>query len=201
MGLENRSEGKYITILGGKLCRKVDENTPNAIPRINKLGKQVYELFYDSFTGTLINIKTQEGEYGKNWIFIFRDGEDVWNLQLGYSNSYATALLKMLPNIDVTKPIKLSPSVKEVDGKNKSSLFVNQDGQHIKHAYTRENPNGMPDMEEILVKGVKTWDDTKRIQFLDNMVKTEILPKLNVTIETDPNELTESVGITEDQPF
>lgn len=181
MGLDNRQEGKFITIIGGKFCQRVDQNTEGAVARINKLGKQVFEKYWDNFTGTLVDIKTQDGEYGKNWLFVFRDGEEVWNLQLGYSNSYSTALLKMLPNIDLTKPFKLSPSVKEVDGKSKSSLFVNQNGEHVKHAYTKENPNGMPDMVQITVKGLPTWDDTDRLVFLQSMVDTEILPKLGKT--------------------
>ncbi len=84
----------------------------------------------------------------------------------------------MLPNVDLTKEFKVSPSVKEVDGKNKSSLFINQNGASIKHAFTREVPNGMPDMEQVTVKGQQVWDDTKRIEFLYNMVATQIIPKL-----------------------
>ncbi len=137
---------------------------------------------YESFTGKLIDIKVRDSEYGKTWNFIFQDKEDPYTLQLSYSNSFSTALLKMLPNVDLTKEMKLSPSVKEVDGKNRSSLFINQDGKPLKHAYTRDLPNGMPDMEQISVNGQMVWDDTKRLVFLQNMVDTIILPKLkNIT--------------------
>ena len=179
MGLENRQEGKFITILGGKFCQRVPEGTAGAVQRTNKLGKVVWEKFYESFTGKLVGIKVQDGTYGKTWNFAFQDKGEVYTLQLSYSNSFATAFLKMLPNIDLTKEMKVSPSTKEVDGKNKSSLFVNQDGKPLKHAYTRENPNGMPDMEQVTVKGEKVWDDTKRIAFLYNMVQTQIVPKLS----------------------
>jgi len=196
MGLDNRTGGKYITILGGKFCQRVPEGTEGATQRTNKIGNIVFEKFYDNFTGKLVDIKTQEGTYGKTWNFMFQDKEDVYTLQLSYSNSFSTAFLKMLPNIDLTKEMKVSPSVKEVDGKNKSSLFINQDGKALKHAYTRENPNGMPDMEQVTVKGVQQWDDTKRLEFLENMVMTTILPNLELTATptavaevTDPNEL------------
>lgn len=178
MGLENRTEGNFITILGGKFCQRVPEGTPGAVTRVNKMNKTVHEKFYDSFTGKLIGIKTQDGEYGKSWIFSFRDSGEVYHLQLSYSNSFATAFLKMLPNVDLSKEMKVSPSTKEVDGKPKSSLFINQNGQSVKHAFTRENPNGMPDMEQVTVKGQQVWDDTKRIEFLYNMVATQIIPKL-----------------------
>ena len=178
MGLENRQTGNFITILGGRLCQRVPEGTEGAEKRTNKLGNVVNERFYDSFTGKLIDIKVQDGTYGKTWNFVFRDKEEPYTLQLSYSNSFSTALLKMLPNIDLAREMKISPSVKEVDGKDRSSLFVNQDGKAIKHAYSREHPNGMPDMEQLTVKGVLVWDDTKRLEFLDKMVHETIIPKL-----------------------
>ena len=194
MGLDNREGGKYITILGGKFSQRVPEGTIGATQRTNKLGKVVFEKYYDSFTGKLINIKTSDGNgYGKNWIFDFKDNGEVYHLQLSYSNSFATALLKMLPNCDLSKEMKVSPSVKEVDGKNKSSLFINQDGVAIKHAYTKDVPNGMPPMVQVTVKGEQVWDDTDRLVFLQNMVDTKIIPKLRtlngVTAETPAESL------------
>lgn len=185
MGLDNRQEGKFINIYKGKFSQRVQEGTPGAQSRILEKGKNagnpVFEKFYDSFTGKLVDIKMQDGEYGKSWIFSFKDQGEVYNLQLSYSNSFATALLKMLPNVDLSQEFKVSPSTKEVDGKNKSSLFINQNGVPVKHAYTRENPNGMPDMEQVTVKGQLVWDDTKRLEFLYDMVATQIIPKLEGT--------------------
>ncbi len=179
MGLESRAEGKYLTILGGKFSIRVPEGTEGAVARTNKIGKLVHEKFYEKFTGKLVSIKVTDGTYGKSWNFGFKDKEDIYTLQLSYSNSFATAFLKMLPNIDLSKDMTVSPSVKEVDGKNKSSLFVNQDGKPIKHAFTKDNPNGLPQMVEKVVKGQKVWDDTDRIEFLYAMVQKDIIPKLN----------------------
>lgn len=182
MALENREGGQYITILGGKFCQRVPEGTPGSFMRVNKQNKTVHEKFYNIFTGKLVGIRTQDGAYGKSWVFDFKDKEEVYHLQLSYSNSFAVAFLKMLPNIDLTKEMKVSPSTKEVEGKNKSSLFINQEGISLKHAYTREVPNGMPDMEQVTVKGQQVWDDTKRIAFLYNMVQTKIMPKLQAIV-------------------
>jgi len=197
MGLEQRTGGNFITILGGKFCQRVPEGTEGAITRVNKIGNTVNEKFYDSFTGKLESIQVKDGNYGKTWNFGFRDNEELYTLQLSYSNSFSTAFLKMLPNIDLSQEMKVSPSMKEVDGKNKSSLFVNQNGVALKHAYTRDNPNGMPDMEQVTVKGELVWDDTKRMEFLHNMVNTLILPKL----EAVPQSATgEAVAPTETAP-
>ncbi len=95
----------------------------------------------------------------------------------------------MLPNIDITQPIQLSPQQKEVDGKVKSSLFINQGGIHIKHAYTKDNPNGLPQLKKIMIKGKETWDDSDQLEFLFNMVNTKIKPKLgkDVLVEGPDN--------------
>ena len=181
MGFNNYDGSKYFNIIGGKFTQRVAEGTPDAVNRINKEGKSVWELQHDSFTGKLVDIKTQDGAYGKNWLFCFRDKEDTYNLQLGYSNGYSVALLKMLPNIDVTKEFKVSPKSETVDGKIQTSLFINQDGKPIKHAYTKAEPNGLPQWEQITVKGQQVWDSTKQLVFLENMVNSTILPKLGGT--------------------
>lgn len=178
MGLENREGGKYITILNGKFAIRVPEGTAGAVQRVNKLGNTVHEKYYDSFTAKLVNIRTRESQYGKNWEFDFRDGGEVYTLQLSYSNSMSANLLKILPNVDLTKEMKMQPSQKVEDGKTKSSLFISQDGVTLKHAYTKDNPNGLPDMEKVMVKGQLVWDDSKRLEFLHAMVQSDILPKL-----------------------
>ena len=178
MGLENRETGKFFTIYDGKFCQRVADNTAGATQRTNKLGKTVFEKYYEQFYGKLINIRTQDSPYGKNWVFDFKDKGDVYHLTLGYANGFASSFLKILPNVDLTKEIKVSVSSKEVDGKKKSSLFINQDGVALKHFYTKENPQGIPQWEQVMVKGVAQWDNTKELVFLENMVKTQILPKL-----------------------
>jgi hypothetical protein len=178
MGLQNREGGKYITIIGGKFTVRVQEGTPGAVSRVNKLGKTVHELKYDSFVGKLVNIRTRDGEYGKTWEFDFKDSEEVYTLQLPYSNSFSKGILKILPNVDLTKEMKVQPSQKEEDGKTKSSIFISQDGTTLKHKYTKDNPNGMPPMEQVTIKGQVQWDDTKQLEFLQEMVERDILPKL-----------------------
>jgi hypothetical protein len=206
MGLDNREAGNFITILNGRFCQRVPEGTKDSVVRTNKLGKIVSEKFYDSFTGHLVNIKTQDGSYGKSWIFSFKDKEDLYHLQLSYSNSFATALLRMLPNVDLTKEMKVQPAVKEIDGKNKSSLFISQDGITLKHAYTKDNPNGLPPMTQVKVKGEMVWDDTDRMTFLYDMVMKDIVPKLEgvsvkgKSFEKDVEEINKSVE-TESEPF
>jgi len=178
MGLDNRETGNYITILEGKFCIRVPQGTEGATARVNKLGNTVHEKYYSEFTGKLVGIKTQDSSYGKNWMFQFQDNGEIFNLQLSYSNSFAKNILKMLPNVDLDKEMKVQPAQKMEDGKKKSSLFISQDGVTLKHAYTRENPNGLPPMTQVTIKGVQQWDDTDQVNWLYAMVMEHIVPKL-----------------------
>lgn len=189
MGLENRTEGKFISIYKGRFAQRVHPDTEGAVSRVlekgQNAGKTVHEKYYDSFTGTLVGLKVTDGPYGKQWDFAFQDSGEVYHLNLPYSNSFAKNILKMLPNVDLTKEMKVTPQTKEVDGKNKSSIFINQEGASIKHAYTKENPNGLPPMVTVKVKGEDVWDDTAQLEFLQNMVDTTIVPKLPKPAQTE----------------
>ncbi len=201
MGLDTRAKGTYITILNGKFAQRVEKDTEGAVTRTNKLGKEVSEKFYDTLSGKLTGINVKDGDYGKSWVFHFDDEGEQFHLQLSYSNSYATNLLKMLPNLDLTKPFKLAPSQKIVDGKTQSSLFINQDNTPIKHAFTKDNPNGLPDLKKIKVKGKDTWDDSDRLEFLLEMVNTKILPQLNqspISATPEPEKKDGAVATIED---
>jgi hypothetical protein len=214
MGLGTQENGKYISIVGGRFCIRVQEGSEGAISRVNKLGKTVWEKYYDNFTGKLVGIKTTDGTYGKQWVFSFQDAGEVYNLQLGYNNSFAKNIIKMLPNADLTKEMKVQPQTKVDDkGVKKSSVFINQDGVSLKHAYTKDNPNGLPQMKQVLVKGSLIWDDTDQMVFLENMVKKDIIPKLKGVpasaepveakdgFEKDVEDMNASANATEDEPF
>lgn len=174
----------YFNIVEGKLTIRVPEGTPNALTRVNKIGKTVHEVKHDSFTGKIASITTSDSPYGKNWEIDFKaNDESIWTLQLGYSSSFAKALLKKLPNINLQEEMTVSPFSGEIDGKKISTITVYQNGVKIEPFYNKENPNGLPQMELITVKGVETWDDTKQLKFLEEMVKTTMQSTTPQTIE------------------
>lgn len=178
MGLQNNQSKTYAHIYKGKITLEVPEGTEGAVTRVNKNGREVSEVFFDSYEGTLIDITTGNGNYGKYWLFTFEDQGEEFTLQSSYSDSYAKALLKSLPNIDVKKPFKITPEMKTENGDTKTALYINQNGEGVKWAYTKENPNGLPQWEKITVKGEEKWDDTKELLFLEEMVQKEIIPNL-----------------------
>jgi hypothetical protein len=181
MGLDNRVAGNYFSIFEGRFELRVDDPIAGVTEtRVNKIGNTVHAKYFNEFTGKLVGIKVKDGDYGKQWIISFKDNGEFYHWQSPYRNGFVSQFLKMLPNVDVSKPMRVQPQQKKnKDGIMKSSLFINQDGQSIKHAYTKDNPNGLPPMTQVMFQGEKKWDDTEQMAFLEAMIMSTIVPKLD----------------------
>jgi hypothetical protein len=184
MAAGQSNSGIFYGISNGKITRQFANKTANSIERANKNSKVVHEEFYDFLDGVITSITTKEhADYGKFWVVNLKDVETGQDqiLQFNYSSGYANGFLKALPNVDLSSKVKLSPSAKVEDGKTKTTLFINQHGKAIKWYYTKETPNGIPELKQQKVKGKITWDDSDIMEFLENMVKTDIQPLLSKT--------------------
>lgn len=187
MGLNNRKSGIYLSIGDGKINQSygVTEDTPGAIKKIRKDGSIAYVLQYDSVSGFLTDIKVIEQEFSgakvKKWEFTIQDGDETYLLQVGYSSRYAKSILFALPNVDFSKGIEFSPWMKIVDDKKKTAVYLNQEGlngESVRWFFTRDEPNGMPEMKQVEFKGQLVWDDHDQCQFLERYVEEHIKPKL-----------------------
>lgn len=172
MGLNsNQSSSIYLQISNGKLVRSFSSPTQKSISRINKVGKEVYEEFYDSLTGYVKGISTKETEYGKFWVINVNDGEHDYTLSTNYSGGYAVSFLKAIPNADLSRMLTITPKIMVDGDKRNSVMFINQDGKGLKHYWTKDNPGELPNLEKIKIKGKDTWDDTKRLEYLETFIK------------------------------
>lgn len=180
MGLGNSNHSIFLKISEGKVCRQVAAPTKISKERTNKVGKLVHEEFYDHVSGRITEIGVREhADYGKFWEVKIEDKDGtVFNLQFNYSSGYANGFLKALPNCDLGKEVTLIPNMKMEGDKKKTTLFISQDGKALRHFYTKDNPNGLPQLQQIKRKGKLEWDDSDMMEFLENMVNTQIKPKL-----------------------
>jgi hypothetical protein len=182
MGLENNSNAIYLTISNGKICRQVAAKTETSKERTNKNGKLVNEEFYDRISGMLTDIKVREveiaGQQSKFWELKIEDEGKLYQLQFNYSSGYASCFLKSIPNADLKERTSFIPKMTEENGKKKTTLFVNQGGNTLKHYYTKDNPNGLPQMTLTKLKGKDVWDDYDMMQFLEKMINEKIKPQL-----------------------
>lgn len=197
MAVGNSSHATYYNISNGKVCRSLQSASPTSITRENKNGRTVHEEFYDYIEGKIVDIQTRENDYGKNWLVTLDDGSGRFVLQMPYSGGYSGAFLKTLPNVDLDQPVKLTPKLTIEGEKKKTVLFVNQGGKALKFAYSKDNPNGLPQLEQKKVKGKMVWDDSEMMSFLEDMVKNDILPQLkgsgnNASEPIDSDDMEES---------
>lgn len=186
MGLQNsQSSAVFLQIANGKIVRQFSQPTDKSVSRVNKMGREVHEEFYDSLVGTIKDIKVRESEYGKSWQVIIGDDNGTYTLDIKYSSGYAVSFLKALPNADLSQPVALTPRL-NIDGDKKQSvLFISQNGKGLKHYWTKDNPRDLPPMKKIKVKGVETWDDTDRMEYLENFIKENILQKTTPIVQDD----------------
>jgi hypothetical protein len=179
MGLQNSQNNSmvFLSISNGKLVRQVKEKAENSVSRINKVGREVHEIFYDSLQGVIKSVGTKESDYGKFFVVKVDSNGVTYQLEFNYSGGYAATFLKALPNADLSREVVLSPKLIVEGDKKKSVLFIAQDGKGLKFYFTKDTPNGMPDLQKIKVKGKDTWDDSERMEFLEKYAVSLFAPK------------------------
>jgi len=173
MALKTGNNTVYLSIVNGKLARRVKQKTETSVTRVMKDQSTVEEEIYRSIEGSIIgiDIKNHE-EYGESLLVYLKD-DRIYCIQMNMNSRYATNFLKTLPNVDLEKVVEITPSEKIVDGKQDSTIFINQDGKALKRHYTKDNPDGMP--EPTFKKGKRgapdTWDFEAVTEFLyENVV-------------------------------
>lgn len=146
MGL-NKGLGtrEYLTIREGKIAKY--------------LGDKKYELF-DSVEGYIVGMSTRDTQYGQMLCIDLKD-DALYQLQIrikgeeqpgvaAKQTSYFIAFAHCSPNINPSKKVTFTPSLKEVDGKKRSALFLSQNGETLKWAFKKGE--GMPEPEEVFNK-------------------------------------------------
>ena len=162
----------YLSVADGNLVRQHKQATERTTERITKTGKLVYEERFKDLTAKLVKIDTKENDYGKQWQLNFTDGEVTYIVSLPFSSRYASSFLKALPNVNLYKEVRFMPwAMKDKNDATKTitGITLYQDGNKIAPAYTKEDPNGLPQMTKIKVKGKEQWDDSDMMLFLENM--------------------------------
>ena len=94
--------------------QRVNEDTPNAKPRVittgPNTGKTIYELEFSSIIGYLSDVKyhkNEDKEYGPSWAFLIQEQTGPVNLQYSADSFTVQSLLEVLPRIDLSKEVQL----------------------------------------------------------------------------------------------
>ncbi len=175
-GLKKKGAGTnstYMTIRNGAITQEwkefpTDVEADDVQERVNKNGKTVYFAEYESIEGMC------EGA----WFRMEPDMSDEMRLRMQADDEsyvvcmyvdgpYFRSFAKLVPNIDLTLPFEIKPYDFETkDGKRMVGVTVYQDGEKVLPAFTRDNPNGLPEAVQKVKKGKKVWDFSDQEDFL-----------------------------------
>ena len=114
---------------------------------------------YDSLEGYLKKLYTKNGKFGVELHVVMEAKGELYDLNIPVKDhptpgknpshsSYFRAFAHIAPNIDVTRPVKITPNLKVVEDKKQSTLFISQDDVALKWAY-KAGDGIMPKAEEI----------------------------------------------------
>jgi len=211
MALGIKTNATYLNVRNGKLYRYSKTKEEGTTTILNKKGEEKYYFIYDYIEGYITKMSTRtENLLGIDKLFLsvqFVDGTETYYINMDVDSKYFEAFCCIIPNANLARPLRMVPNQKEVDGKMKSSLFLVQDSQMVKWFYTKDNPQGRPEVDVTLNKKgeVVDYDREARNKFYFNMLQElnsqllnpSMLPEVSQVTstkkETAPQSLTRGV--------
>jgi hypothetical protein len=201
MALGIKTNATYLNVRNGKLYRYSKTKEEGTTTILNKKGEEKYYYIYDYIEGYITKMSTRtENLLGIDKLFLsiqFVDGTETYYINVDVDSKYFEAFCSIIPNANLSRPLRMVPTQKEVEGKMKSGLFLIQDSQMIKWFYTNDNPQGRPDVDVTLNKKgeVVDYDREARNKFYFNMLQELNGKLLNPTMLPDVNQTTHTKAV------
>lgn len=181
MGLheESSSNKTYLSIIGGKITKRITEaeyNTASAnneegysVRELEKgpnKGTNVYEKQFRGISGRIISAKVESSDYGQRVVIELLDG-DVYVLGIPLDSRYANDIMFKWPNIDFDLDVYISPwDFEDDEGKRRTGVTLKQDDTKVDRFWTKDNPGELPPAKKKK-KGKETvWDFDEQQTFL-----------------------------------
>jgi len=180
----------WLSIANGQIVKRVEEGTPGAKSRINKVGNMVWEKFFQSVVGRITSINVEVNKFEQKEIKIgIEDEQNKAVLTVNFNSSYGRSLLEQIFNVDLTKNIIFTPWLKVTeDGKKISRLYLSYGkGQKVEMKF----PDGTPEIKWVKVKGKDIIDSVSQAEheaFLDEKLE-EFIQKNNLHYQKSEAEL------------
>lgn len=146
----SNSKKPYLRIVGGNLCQKVDKSTNGARFREYELpgggSGSKWELVYVNWTGVIENITFKDSDYGETCTIELGDAFIVLNTASRYFQDFACRLFSG----DIKKPFLFHPYDMEADGRQKTGISLQQDGEKLQNYFYNgtKNLHGFPEPDE-----------------------------------------------------
>jgi hypothetical protein len=182
-GFGERNNAQFWNVKNGLLCKRCDEHTEGASKQNKEDGTVYYEIQKPNFTGRLVKVDIREAKIGdKTEKFLdvhFLANKEVVKIGMKLDSGYGFGFLSTIPSAKIDGLILIAPFYKEADGKKETKIFIKDETcegkEWCKQFFTKDNPNGLPDLEKTTYKGKEVWDNTKRLAYFENT----LIPKLN----------------------
>lgn len=215
VGHENKVNN-YYSVMFGKVVRSLGQNKPENMDHVkereNKNGNIVYEQFYDYIEGRIVGANLQHHEqYGDSIkLKIENDGLSA-ELSIAFNSAYGRSFLFKLPNLDISKDVYIKPLIfTSKEGKEITTLMLFQnykiinkklEGDKIENAYTKDNPNGLPQLKKVKFNGKEQWDKTDQLAFLKEKFNDFILQFDKQIAQVEPESFEDLVTSEEELDF
>lgn len=201
MALGIKTNATYLNVRNGKLYRYSKTKEEGTTTILNKKGEEKYYYIYDYIEGYITKMSTRtENLLGIDKLFLsiqFVDGTETYYINVDVDSKYFEAFCSIIPNANLSRPLRMVPTQKEVEGKMKSGLFLIQDSQMVKWFYTNDNPQGRPDVDVTHNKKgeVVDYDREARNKFYFDMLQELNGKLLNPTMLPDVNQTTHTKAV------
>lgn len=171
----------YLSTFDGFFERKLKEPKPGSIQRVNKNNETINVMRNNRLVGRLTKIEYKVTEkYGAFWSLTIVD-DATYKLDLSVTSSSTFYFLNRLINadVDLKAPIELKVFAEVEDDKKKTVILLKQKGVFINGVYTKDNPQDLPPMKQVMFKGKLEWDSTDRDAFLRDVIEKYVAPELD----------------------
>lgn len=150
MALGNKENAIYLSIRNGKVSRYSKTKEEGTTTVKTQAGEERYYYLYDYVDGLITGLKTRQVEIAgqkKTYLVVtLNDQGEDYQLEIDIDSNYFQCFANAVLNADVNSPIKIIPTIREVDGKKNTGMIVMQNNEAMKWKFSKENPGGMPDI-------------------------------------------------------
>src|SRR6476660_269471 len=184
MGLSmNESNAIFLGTFDGFFEQKLKEPKPGSVQRVNKNNETINVFRFNTLVGKIVKIEYKTTEkFGDFWSVTIVD-DRTYKLDLSVTSSSTFYFLNRLINaeVDLKAPVELKVFAEVENDKKKTVILLKQAGKMITGVYSKDNPQDLPPMEQVMFKGKLEWDSTKRDILLRGIIEKFIVPELDAT--------------------
>lgn len=185
-----REPKTYLSITYGKFRQSSTKDDEEAVSRMNKDDKEVWERVFDWIEGKITKIYYKEDdEFGNSFEVTIDDGAEKFNLSFKEDSRYCSDLLSKLPNIDLNQDVKLvpydfqpkdSPSARKgltiwQNNAKIENYFVNKEGDKFIYKHGFPESDGKMEKDDFKIYMIKVK------KFLRTYTQQNIIPKMEHT--------------------